>query len=51
MMAVFLFIAHEKGFKFHAPPQTGTYSCSILKAWPSFKIHRNPFINFESQES
>ena len=27
MMAVFLFIAHEKGFKFHAQPQTGAYSC------------------------
>ena len=23
MMAVFLFIAHEKRFKFHAQPQTG----------------------------
>ena len=27
MMAVFFFIAHEKGFKFHAEPQTGAYSC------------------------
>ena len=27
MMAVF-FTAHEKGFKFHAQPQTGAYSCS-----------------------
>ena len=26
MMAVFFFIAHEKGFKFHAQPQTGAYS-------------------------
>ena len=33
MMAVFyfLFIAHEKGFKFHAQPQTGAYSCLILR--------------------
>ena len=22
-------IAHEKGFKFHAQPQTGAYSCSV----------------------
>ena len=29
-MAVFLFIAHEKGFKFLAQPQTGVYSCSCL---------------------
>ena len=27
IMDVFFFIAHEKGFKFHAHPQTGTYSC------------------------
>ena len=27
MMAVFFFTAHEKGFKFHAQPQTGAYSC------------------------
>ena len=27
MMAVFFFIAHKKGFKFHAQPQTGAYSC------------------------
>ena len=27
MMAVFFFIAHEKGFKFHAQPQPGAYSC------------------------
>ena len=26
-MAVFFFIAHEKGFKFHAQPQTGAYPC------------------------
>ena len=32
MMAVFFFIAHEKGFKFHAQPQTGAYSCFHLKA-------------------
>ena len=31
MMAVFLFIAHEKGFKFHAQPQNGAYSCYISK--------------------
>ena len=29
MMAAFFFIAHENGFKFHAQPQTGAYSCSI----------------------
>ena len=29
MMAVFFFITHEKGFKFHAQPQTGAYSCYI----------------------
>ena len=29
MMAVFFFIAHEKGFKFHAQPQTGASSCFI----------------------
>ena len=28
MMAVLFFIAHEKGFKFHARPQTGAHSCS-----------------------
>ena len=27
MMAVFFFIAHEKGFNFHAQPQTSAYSC------------------------
>ena len=27
MMAVFFVIAHEKGFKFHAQPRTGVYSC------------------------
>ena len=27
MVAVFFFIAHEKGFKFHAQPKTGAYSC------------------------
>ena len=27
MMAVVFFIAHVKGFKFHAQPQTGAYSC------------------------
>ena len=30
MMAVFFF-THEKSFKFHAPPQTGAYSCFELK--------------------
>ena len=25
-------IAHEKGFKFHAQPQTGAYSCLNLRA-------------------
>ena len=28
MMALVFFIAHEKGFTFHAQPQTGAYSCS-----------------------
>ena len=28
MMAVSFFIAHEKGFKFHAKTQTGAYSCN-----------------------
>ena len=27
MVFVFFFIAHEKGFKFYAQPQTGAYSC------------------------
>ena len=27
-------IAHEKGFKFHAQPQTGEYSCFTYK-WKS----------------
>ena len=27
IMAVFFFTTHEKGFKFHAQPQTGAYSC------------------------
>ena len=34
-------IAHEKGFKFHAQPQTGTYSCLPLKSgvqWKNGKI-------------
>ena len=26
MMAVIFFIVHEKGFKFHGQPETGTYS-------------------------
>ena len=26
---VLYFIAHEKGFKCHAQPQTGAYSCSL----------------------
>ena len=30
MMAVFFFIAHEKGFKLHAQPQTGAYSCLVM---------------------
>ena len=29
MMAMFFFIAHEKGFTFHAQPQYGAYSCSL----------------------
>ena len=35
MMAVFFFIAHEKGFKFHAQPQIGAYniySCFFLES-------------------
>ena len=31
-MAVFFFTAHEKGFKFHAQPQAGAYSCCILNS-------------------
>ena len=31
MMAVFFFIAHERGLTFHAQPQTGAYSC--LQLW------------------
>ena len=27
IMVVFFFIAHKKGFKFYAQPQTGAYSC------------------------
>ena len=34
MKAVFFFTAHEKGFKFHAQPQTGAYSC-FSKLLPS----------------
>ena len=30
IMAVFFFIPHKKGFKFHAQPQTGAYSCYIV---------------------
>ena len=28
---VFFFIAHEKGFKFHAQPKTGAYSFYLAK--------------------
>ena len=31
MMASFSLIAHEKGFKFHAQPETGACSCLVLK--------------------
>ena len=31
MMAVFFFTAHKKGFKFHAQPQTGAYSCYLSR--------------------
>ena len=27
ILAMFFFIAYEKGFKFHTQPQTGAYSC------------------------
>ena len=30
MMALFFFIAHENGFKFHAQPQTDAYSCYFI---------------------
>ena len=30
MMAVFFFIAHEKGLKIHAQSQTGAYYCLLL---------------------
>ena len=39
MMAVFFFIALEKGFTFHAQPQTDAYSFFHLKA-----ISISPFI-------
>ena len=32
MMAVFFFTAHEHGFKFHAQPHTGAYSCLFIAA-------------------
>ena len=32
MMAMFFFIAHEKGFQFHAQPQTGAYSCLVCSS-------------------
>ena len=32
MMAVFFFIVHEKGFKFHAQPQSGAYSCYFFQS-------------------
>ena len=38
MMAVFFFIAHEKGFKFHVQPQTGAYSCLLLPLHPQHFI-------------
>ena len=38
MMAVFFFTAHKKGFKFHAPPQNGTYSCCIMYLVSAFVI-------------
>ena len=38
MMAVFFFIAHEKGFKFHAQPRTGAYSCFLyILQWSLYK--------------
>ena len=36
MMVVFFLIAHEKGFKFHAQPQTGAYSCEHVNAFSFF---------------
>ena len=44
MIAVFkfFFIAHEKGFKFHAKPQTGAYSCLFGPL---------SFVNFEVQSN
>ena len=33
-------IAHEKGFKFHAQPQTGAYSCVRL-----YSLQISPFRN------
>ena len=36
MMAVFFFIAREKGLKFHAQPQTGAYSCSDIPSTMQF---------------
>ena len=41
--AVFLFLPNSKyrvtkGFKFHARPQTGAYSCSVSTSTTLFKI-------------
>ena len=44
MMAVFFFIAHEKGLKFHAKSQPGTYSRFIRNALykeQAFKRNKN----------
>ena len=37
MMPVFFFIAHEKGLKFHAQPQTGAYS-RVISTQKSFNV-------------
>ena len=51
MIAVFLFIAHEKGFKFHAQPQTGAYSCWTLhEQFPNKMNALSFFISNKSQK-
>ena len=46
-MALFFFIAHEKGLKFHAQPQTGAYSCYLYPPNIYIKINHLPQPPFE----
>ena len=50
MMAMFFFITHKKGFKYHAQPETGAYSCSVLKPC-SFKDFKNSILIKQTGES